>query len=32
VIEEWEEWDTLGMAQQMSSTTTLGKAEDKAAA
>jgi len=32
VVEEWEEWDTLGMTRQMSATPPLGKAEDKAAA
>jgi len=32
IVEEREEWDTLGMMQQMSATPALGKAEDKAAA
>ena len=32
VVEEWEEWDTLGMVQQMSAPGPLGKAGDKAAA
>jgi steroid delta-isomerase-like uncharacterized protein len=31
VVEEWEEWDTLGLVQQLS-TPPLAKAEDKAAA
>jgi steroid delta-isomerase-like uncharacterized protein len=31
ITEEWEEWDALGMMQQMSAP-SLGKAEDKAAA
>jgi steroid delta-isomerase-like uncharacterized protein len=32
IVEEWEEWDALGMMQQMGATPPLGKAEDKAAA
>jgi steroid delta-isomerase-like uncharacterized protein len=30
VVEEWEEWDALGMTQQMSAPTSIGKAKDKA--
>ena len=32
VVEEWEEWDTLGMMQQLGAVPPLGKAEEKAAA
>lgn len=32
VVEEREEWDTLGMMQQMGAVPALGRAEDKAAA
>jgi len=31
IVEEWEEWDALGMMQQMGATPPLGKAENKAA-
>jgi predicted ester cyclase len=32
IVEEWEEWDTLGFLQQLGAVPSLGKAEDKAAA
>jgi len=32
VVEEWEEWDTLGMMQQLGAVPALGKGEEKAAA
>jgi len=32
IVEEWEEWDTLGMMQQLGAVPPIAKAEDKAAA
>ena len=32
IVEEWEEWDTLGMVQQLGAVSPFDKGEDKAAA